>query len=372
MGIKNLHRFLKKHIPLLYRETSISEYRNKTIAIDTNIYLYRYKSIHKDKWLNTFLSLILMLKKYDIQIIFIYDTKAPIEKNSKKEERKTKKKLAEKKVLEIINDMEKYDIDGTISPLLQTIIQKRSHRVKKLLDRSSPRLFMDKESISKEIESLNNQIININKYDINLSKQLLECLGIPYYNSETEAETLCAYLCCHGKVDAVLSDDTDVLVYGTPIFVTKLNLQNEVFTEIRYDEILKELELTPQQFTDLCIMCGTDYNKNIPKIGNEKAYKLLHKYASLDDIQSDRTDLDLSILNYKRVREIFSIPLELDDYRVTNKSPNLQKFQEFNLKHNKLQLNSTRIKIINDIVKKNENIIYKNQMDEKYITDEQD
>jgi hypothetical protein len=52
-------------------------------------------------------------------------------------------------------------------------------------------------------------------------------------------------------------------------------------------------------------MCGTDYNRNIPKIGPEKAYRLLQKYESLENIEICCKHLDISILNYKRVRELF-------------------------------------------------------------------
>ena len=88
MGIKNLHRFLRKHTPSAYRENvSLSEYADKIVAVDINLYLYRYKSIHKDKWLPVFLNFILMLKQHRIDLVCVYDTKAPVEKNIKKEER---------------------------------------------------------------------------------------------------------------------------------------------------------------------------------------------------------------------------------------------------------------------------------------------
>ena len=47
-------------------------------------------------------------------------------------------------------------------------------------------------------------------------------------------------------------------------------------------------------------MCGTDYNKNIFRVGPSKALKLIQTHKSIDKVE-----MDVSILNHKRVRELF-------------------------------------------------------------------
>lgn len=344
MGIKNLHRFLRKHSDSSYNEVGLSHYANKSLAIDINVYLYRYKSIHKDKWLNVFLTLILTLHKYNIRCVFIYDTKAPVEKNAKKEERKKRKKNAENRINEINVAMVAFENTGTVPRILADISEKRGTKMKKLLkfDTSDS---LDREAISEELTCLSNQIVNISRAEMLLSKQLLTLLGVPFYDSDNEAETMCAYLCCHGRVDAVLSDDTDVLVYGTPFFATKLNLKNETLTELRFPSILENLNFTHEQFTDLCIMCGTDYNDNVSQIGSEKAFKLLQKHVDLEGIETDRPDLDLSVLNFRRIREIFSMPLVIQDYSLEYKQVQKEEFEIFAVRHN-LLLNQSRREIV--------------------------
>ena len=85
--------------------------------------------------------------------------------------------------------------------------------------------------------------------------------------------------------------------------VSKINTADETATIIYHDEILSSLELTADQFIDFCIMCGTDYNKNIPKIGPENAYKLIKRYETIEGIRESGIDVD--VLNHVRVREIF-------------------------------------------------------------------
>ncbi len=346
MGIKNLHRFLKKYAETAYKEIPLSEYANRSIAIDINIYIYRYKSMYKNKWLNVFLTFILTLKKHNIQCIFIYDTKAPIEKNAKKEERKQRKRTAEKKLSDIYEDINTYSEKGVISDTLKTISEKRGAKVKKLLHASDTTM-LDREAIQREIACLRNQIVNVSKYDIENSKQMLQLLGIPFFDSDTEAETLCASLCCLNQVDAVLSDDTDVLVYGTPIFLTKINIKQETCIQLQYMDILSLLNLTPLQFTDLCIMSGTDYNDNIYNIGTDKAYKMIVKSGSLDVIETERSDTE--ILNFKRVREIFTVPIDTPAYKLDSVCPKLDDFITF-AEHHGIILTQTRIDSIMNIV----------------------
>ena len=54
---------------------------------------------------------------------------------------------------------------------------------------------------------------------------------------------------------------------------------NDTCVRIKHPEILESLELEDRQFLDLCIMCGTDYNPNIPKIGSKSAYKRIIQHG---------------------------------------------------------------------------------------------
>lgn len=311
MGIKNLHTFLRKHVPQVYHEVSLSTYSGKIIAIDVYLYLYRYKSIYKEKWLNKFISFIQLMLKHQIKLIFVYDTKAPIEKDIKKQERKARKKKATKRIQDIKLAIEQYQTEGVIPEILKEITEKRGRMIRRLLGNQTQ--IVDMDAVKNELLSLENQTINVSPNDVLVSKELLNVMNITYYNSENEAETLCSYMCFHGMADAVLSNDTDVLAYGTPIFLTKFNTEEEKFTEIRIHEILTLLEMTLDQFREFCIMCGTDYNLNLNNIAHEKAFRLMSQYGSIQEIGNAK-NLDISPLNHERVVEIFTIPERKEEY----------------------------------------------------------
>ena len=98
---------------------------------------------------------------------------------------------------------------------------------------------------------------------------------------------------------------------------------------IDYDNLLKELDFSKESFLDLCIMLGCDYNTNIPNIGPEKSISLLRKHKTIDNI-----DIDKSILNHIRVRELFSVPEKMDVYIPYCGIPDFENVEIFMNKNN--------------------------------------
>ena len=48
------------------------------------------------------------------------------------------------------------------------------------------------------------------------------------------------------------------------------------------ENVLKALDLTQEQFIDLCCMLGCDFCDNVYKVGPETAYKLIKTHGSWD------------------------------------------------------------------------------------------
>jgi hypothetical protein len=81
MGINNLNVFLRKNCPEVFKEIHISEYAYKKVAIDTSLFLCKFKAIAGDRWLESFIRLVSCLRRNEIHCEFIYDTSAPPENN---------------------------------------------------------------------------------------------------------------------------------------------------------------------------------------------------------------------------------------------------------------------------------------------------
>ena len=85
MGIHNLNKLLKKECGDMFETVPLKKYAYKKIAIDTSLYMYKYKVIFSDEWLRAFANLVWCLRKNDVHPLFLFDSKDQLKnlKNNK-------------------------------------------------------------------------------------------------------------------------------------------------------------------------------------------------------------------------------------------------------------------------------------------------
>ena len=307
MGIKNLHKLLQKYAPQCYETVHLSTFSYQKIAIDISLYIYKYKAVSGDQWLESFIYLISCLRKWNIHCIFIYDNKAPIEKIEEQKKRQESRVKQSDRIKQLETEIEVYKNGGEPSEKMIEICKKEG--LLSLLPRNGQKKSMiDLKIVERKLETMKSMLLSVTEKDLEISRHLFDLLKIQYALAITEAEAFSSYLAVHHKVDAVLSEDTDVLAYGSPIFLTKIDTYQDTVVCIRYERVLSELELSRESFLDLCIMLGCDYNSNIPNIGLEKSYSLIKLYKNIDEMK----EVDTEILKHIRCRELFSIPDQID------------------------------------------------------------
>ena len=306
MGIKNLKRFLQKHAPKnLETRISLQDFSNTRIAVDTNFYLNTFKIYNEKTWMAEFISMIISLRECDIEPVFVFDTKIPDIKLAVIQDRRDKRDAVKNRILEIESAIKEYETTGQIASVLSDMMVKYAP----ILQTLRPSTTLDMQIINSELAKLYKQSVHIDSGDIELVKELLDILGLAYLDSVDEGEILCAALCKAKITSAVLTNDSDVLAHATPISLSNLVFGRKISVpyanQIAYTDVLEVMDMTTESFTDFCIMCGTDYNKNIFRIGVEKAYKLIHEWKSIENIR-DNTKLDVDILNHVNVRAKFA------------------------------------------------------------------
>jgi 5'-3' exonuclease len=332
MGIKNLNKLLKKHVPNSFKEVHLSKLQFKKVAIDTSLYIYKYKVVFGESgWFSAFLLLIACLRRNGIHCVFIYDdiSKAPAEKSIERERRTEKKDDHKTRIETLKAAFTKYKETGEIDPILH--VKEEVTPLKRLLLQrpSSQTESVNVQAIESRIEKMESQIVSLRKEDISLTKELFKILAIQTIQADGEAEAYASDLASSGKIDAVLSEDTDVLAHGCPLFLSKINTSNDTCTALEIDEVLEELDISLDSFVDICILCGSDYNQTIKNVGPEKALKLIRKNERIENI----TEYDTSVLNHVRVRELFS-KKNMDVHVPYNGTPNFTELQGFLWKNN--------------------------------------
>ena len=112
MGVKGLLRFINTLTKDAIVERHLSYYKNRRVGIDTSIYMYRYQMDGKN-FIDEFLKMILQLKKFQIDIYFLFDGKSDKEKEETLKERKqekNKKKRELEKILTLEKTIENSDL----------------------------------------------------------------------------------------------------------------------------------------------------------------------------------------------------------------------------------------------------------------------
>lgn len=312
MGIKNLSQFLKKYE--VQETLNISTLKYTKLGIDAPMFLYKFKGVYNpnsNEWLGCFITLISFLRKWNIHPIFVFEGKAPPEKAQTQEERREQRQKIVDKTNAIQCDLEAYIGNGVVTPLLMEVWTKINNKTKSLLmgKKTIIKNFINVDDIKDEIERRRKYEISILPEDIIMVKELLDVMGVSYIQSNGEAETDCVSLFYSGLVDYIVSEDTDVLAYFEPSglkphlkVITSFNTTDLTFIQISKQKVLDTLNLTAESFRDFCIMCGTDYNKNIFRVGVEKSYKFI-----LSNYNIENVPLDVEILNHITVRKLFEV-----------------------------------------------------------------
>lgn len=302
MGVKLLNKFIRSNCNNndSVKKISLMTLTNKTLAIDTSIYLYRYEG--ERMLYEGFYNLCSIFKKYNIIPLFVFDGKPPKEKKEELIIRYEEKQKAKKKY-----EMLKRQLDLT---------EKNE----------------EKYEIEEKMDKLRKKFIKIKKTQIKMVKEIITLFGYSYINALGEADNVCALLCLKKKVYGVMSEDMDMFVYGCPIVIRYFSLTNHNCVIYNYKKILDELDLDNNKFTDLCILSGTDYLKHSKNsifdyykiLKSEKIENIL-TYFSKNDEEKEKLE---NIKALYKLIDIKSLINEIEDIEIKNENVNHEELKE--------------------------------------------
>ena len=178
----------------------------------------------------------------------------------------------------------------------------------------------------------------INSEILEDGRRLIQAMGLPVIQAPSEGEAQAAHMAALGDVDVVGSQDYDSLLFGAPKVVRNLaitgkrklprkNIYVDVEPEmINLDEALANLGITHKQLVEIGIMCGTDYNAGLTRVGPKTALKLIREKGDLESILAERDEV---IENFAEIREFFLHPDVVDDYKIIMKKPRVDEIVSF-------------------------------------------
>lgn len=118
------------------------------------------------------------------------------------------------------------------------------------------------------------------------SYQALRAEKVSYIVAPYEADAQLAYLERIGLVDGIITEDSDLLVFGAQNVYFKFDLEGHCVHISRSDlGSVKEINLngwTDVQFREMAILSGCDYLPSITGMGLKTALKYLRKHNSVE------------------------------------------------------------------------------------------
>ncbi|KAK8055685.1 hypothetical protein PG993_000912 [Apiospora rasikravindrae] len=116
----------------------------------------------------------------------------------------------------------------------------------------------------------------------------LKKVGVPYIVAPYEADPQMVYLERQGIINGILSEDSDLLVFGAKRLITKLD-QHGACVEINRRDFgaCREITLTgwsDEQFRHMAILHGCDYLEGIKALGLKTAYRMLRKHKTPEKV----------------------------------------------------------------------------------------
>ncbi|CAH2044487.1 unnamed protein product [Thlaspi arvense] len=292
MGIKGLTKLLADNAPNAMKEQKFESYFGRKIAVDASMSIYQFLIVvgrtgtemltneagEVTSHLQGMFNRTIRLLEAGIKPVYVFDGKPPELKRQELAKRYSKRADATA------------DLTGAI------------------------------EAGNKEdIEKYSKRTVKVTKQHNDDCKRLLRLMGVPVVEATSEAEAQCAALCKAGKVYGVASEDMDSLTFGAPKFLRHLmDPSSRKIPVMEFDvaKILEELQLTMDQFIDLCILSGCDYCDSIRGIGGQTALKLIRQHGSIETILENINKERYQIPEewpYNEARKLFKEPDVLTD-----------------------------------------------------------
>lgn len=164
------------------------------------------------------------------------------------------------------------------------------------------------------LDKFNRRTVKVTKKHNEECQQLLKLMGVPFVQAPSEAEAQCASLAKAGIVYAAGSEDMDTLTFATPVLLRHLTFSEArkmPISEINLAAVLEGLELSMDQFVDLCILLGCDYCDSIKGIGPTRALALIKQYKSIEAVLETLDTEKYKVPEewpYKEARKLFHCP----------------------------------------------------------------
>ncbi|ELU10206.1 hypothetical protein CAPTEDRAFT_21886 [Capitella teleta] len=294
MGIQGLSKVIGDYAPSAVKENEIKNFFGRKVAIDASMCIYQFLIAVRQEGnmltnadgettshlMGIFYRTLRMID-HGIKPVYVFDGKPPDMKSGELSKRAGRREEAQKA-------LEKAEEAGE----------------------------------AENVEKFSKRLVKVTKEHNEECKQLLGLMGIPFVEAPCEAEAQCASLVKGGHVYATGTEDMDALTFGSTVLLRHLTFSEArkmPIKEFSLEKVLAGLELSYEEFIDLCILLGCDYCDSIRGIGPKRAVDLIKQHRSIEAVLKNIDTKKYTIPEdwpFEQARELFKQPDVLKDSEV--------------------------------------------------------
>lgn len=269
MGVTGLLQQLKE----IQQKTTLSEYKGKTLAVDTYGWLHRgliscAQDLCTDTPTRSYITSVMkkvdMLRHFGVEPYMVFDGSLLPTKEATNAERAARREKAR---------------------------ESANACIKKGDRKQAWKEFMKAAGVTPEMAK---------SVMVELDRKHVKYVVAPY-----EADPQMVYLEKIGLVDGILSEDSDLLIFGCLRLITKLNDYGECVTINRadFDKIKRPNlgQFSQEQLRWVVILSGCDYTKGLPGVGLKTAFNLIQKHGTIENVvlslQAEKKDIPETFLD---------------------------------------------------------------------------
>ncbi|KAF4360670.1 hypothetical protein G4B88_010665 [Cannabis sativa] len=118
--------------------------------------------------------------------------------------------------------------------------------------------------------------------------QVLKQENISYVVAPYEADAQMTFLAVSKQVDAVITEDSDLIPFGCPKIIFKMDKFGQAVqfqqSKLQHNKDLSFAGFTKQMILEMCILSGCDYLQSLPGMGLKRAHALIKRFTTYDKV----------------------------------------------------------------------------------------
>ena len=233
----------------------------KRLGVDAPVLLHRARAAHPFEWsyLLYITENLMWLRALRCCVVFVFDGAASREAKRAETSKRTQRKLEQQEAL----------------------VQWQAR-----LENASN--WSDIEQCRAKVEQCTRASVSIGDAERNYMKRLISSLGFAWQEAPGEAEQFLATLQMSGRIDEIITEDSDALICGASSIIRNFwDLRNKredasVHPQrVHREVVLRSLEVSDHQMRLAAVLAGCDFAPKVKNVGLVKALKVARKESTV-------------------------------------------------------------------------------------------